>query len=57
MKEKAISEIPKEENFKIFDELQKLTCKEATDRVSSSSRINHCKAAKDDSTRMNYTNC
>lgn len=57
MKEKEISEIPEDGNFKVFYELQKPTHKEATDRASSSCRINHGKAAEDDSAVMNYTNC
>lgn len=43
--------------LRFFYELQKLTCKEATNRASSSSGINHCKAATDDSAMMNYANC
>jgi len=46
MKENEIPEIPEEGNFQIFYKLQKLPSKEATDRASSSSGINHCKVLK-----------
>lgn len=55
MKEKEVSEIPEEGNF--FDEIQNLTCKEATDRAGSSNEVRQFKVGGDDSATMNYTNC